>query len=131
VSSFVPAYCILCDDVRVEMGGKEILVGVYSVGVSVPSVPWIGVTCLRFTGYWSGDGELNFQVRVQNPAGKTVGESSGSGHPIWHGFQSSLTLRGVTISFDMEGIYEIQFFPSPEFSWHTVHKFPVFIARTS
>jgi hypothetical protein len=130
VSIFVPSYCILCDDVRIEIGGKEILIGVYPVGVSVPFVPWMGAACLRLTGYWSGDGELSFQVRILNPTNNVAGESSGIGHPIWQGFQSSVTLRGVFISFDMEGVYDIQFSPSGG-AWQTVSKFPVFIARTS
>lgn len=67
MSIFVPSYCILCDDVRIEIGGKEILIGVYPVGVSVPFVPWMGAACLRLTGYWSGDGELSFQVRILIP----------------------------------------------------------------
>jgi hypothetical protein len=130
MSSFLPSYCILCDDVRIEIGGKEILVGVYPVGVSVPFVPWMFVICLRLTGYWSGDGELSFQVRILNPASNTSGESSGTGHPIWQGFQSSITLRVVVISIDMEGVYDIQF-SSAGGAWQTVSRFPVFISRTS
>src|SRR5205823_6382819 len=111
MAAFLPSYCMICDDVRIEVDGKEILIGVYPVGVSIPVLPWMGAACLRMTGYWSGEGELNFKVRVLNPANTLAGETTGTAHPIWQGFQSSITLRGVAISFEMEGVYEIQFSP--------------------
>jgi hypothetical protein len=86
VSTFLPSYCIICDDARIEVSGKEILIGVYPVGVSVPFLPWAGVVCLRLTGYWNGEGELSFQVRTLNPVNNVTGESSGTDHSIWQGF---------------------------------------------
>ena len=128
MATFHPSYCMVCEDVRIEIGGKEIIIGVYPVGVSIPFVPWMAAACLRLAGFWSGDGELHFQVRVLNPANIQAGKIDGTAHAIWQGFQSSITLRGLILSIDMEGIYDIQL-SQDSGPWQSILKFPVYIAR--
>lgn len=121
--------CIICDDVRTEVGGKEILIGVYPVGITVPMLPWHAYGVVRLTAIWSGDGDINFNIRVLNPAQSPVGLATGSGTAIWQGFQSSITVPALMFSFDMEGVYDIQM-SKEDGPWETIHRFPVYIART-
>jgi hypothetical protein len=121
--------CIICDDVRTEIGGKEILIGVYPVGISVPRLPWHAFGALRLTVIWSGDGDVDFKIRVLNPAQTEVASASGTGTAIWQGFQSSITLPTFLLSFDMEGVYDIQM-SKQDGPWENIHRFPVYIART-
>jgi hypothetical protein len=114
--------------VRIEVGGKEILIGVYPVGITVPSVPWAATGCLQLGVIWSGDGQMGFRIRVINPANQVAGEIGGTGNSIWQGFISSITFRGLTFSVDTEGIYDIQV--SKDYgSWESIRKFPIFISR--
>jgi hypothetical protein len=114
--------------VRTEIGGKEILIGVYPVGIVVPLIPWMAFGCLHLGVFWSGDGDLNFNVRVLNPVNVQAGEITGTAHAIWQGFQSSVTVRGLMMNFEMEGVYDVQI--SQETGpWESILKIPVFIAR--
>jgi hypothetical protein len=45
---------ILCEDIRVEMSGKEILIGVYSGGLFSPSVPFLGSVAICVLPGWPG-----------------------------------------------------------------------------
>jgi len=58
MATFLPSYCMICDDVRIEVDGKEILIGVYPVGVSIPVLPWMGAACLRMTGIGAAKANL-------------------------------------------------------------------------
>ena len=120
--------CIICDDVRVEVGGKEILIGVYSVGISIPMTPWLASGALRLTVIWSGDGDLDFRIRVLNPTQSEIGAADGTGRAIWQGFQSSITVPNLLFHFDMEGVYDIQM-SKEQGPWENIHRFPVYIAR--
>ena len=63
---------LICDDVRKEANGKDILIGVYSGNISVKKVPanimlsaWINLQIEE-------PGEFNFEVRVIDPSGRTI-----------------------------------------------------------
>jgi hypothetical protein len=129
VASLHVLSCIICDDVRTEVGGKEILIGVYPVGISVPAIPWHAFGVLRLGVIWSGDGNLNFSIKVMSPAQSQVGTVDGSGRAIWQGFQSSITVPGLLFAFDMEGVYDIQISKDGG-PWEVIHRFPVYIARS-
>jgi hypothetical protein len=63
---------IACDDIRQEINGKHILIGVYSGNLGVPSFP--NVIAL---GFWvlakpSQIGDYDVQLRVQDTDGKEV-----------------------------------------------------------
>lgn len=61
-----PKYVIVCDEVRFENNGKEIILGVYSDGVIVPSVP-ISLKVMTFRIVVDVDGRafetVSFELR--------------------------------------------------------------------
>ena len=121
-------HCVLCDDVRLEMNNKEIIIGVYSGGISVPMLPWIAVLCVWMTVMWSGEGTVDIEVRVLDPRQQPVGTVSGSGTAILIGTKSTLTFRGLAIQIEMEGIYTIQCRVSGG-TWESLRQLPIFAQR--
>ncbi len=120
--------CVICDDVRAELMNKETIVGVYNAGISIPFVPWSMTICLWFQVMWSGEGELQLEITVLNPRNNEAGKTDGKANAILQGNQSTLTFRGLFITADMEGTYEIQW-RADYGNWQSVRKFPINVAR--
>lgn len=78
---------------------------------------------------WSGEGELDFQVRILNPLNRSVGETSGRGKAIWQGYQTTLTFRGLTFTAEMEGTYDLQWYTQSR-GWESLRKFPIMIPKS-
>ena len=63
---------LICDDVRREDNGKEILIGVYSGSIAIPTIPanitltaWINMEI-------HGPCEFDFEIRVLDPSDRQV-----------------------------------------------------------
>ena len=58
-------YTLLCDDVRLEMGNKVSLMGVFQ-NIMVDNLP---VSLIKFAvlNHWRGGGDHNTEVRIMNP----------------------------------------------------------------
>lgn len=58
-------YTLLCDDVRLEMGNKVSLMGVFQ-NIMVDHLP---VSLIKFAvlNHWRGEGNYNTEVRIMNP----------------------------------------------------------------
>jgi hypothetical protein len=123
-------HCVVCDDVRLEVGYKETIVGVYIAGMTIQTVPWYVTVCVWMTVIWSGEGDLQLELRVLNPRLTQVGEVNGVGHSRYQGQESTLTFRGLVFAVDMEGTYSIQWRAAGG-AWETVRQFPIYITRTS
>jgi hypothetical protein len=122
-------YCIVCDDVRTEIASKETIVGVYVSGIWVPSLPWYMTVCLWMTVMWSGDGEINLEIRIVDPAGTSMGAVNGKAKTIYQAHESSLTFRGVVLEVSMEGIYDVQWRKDGGV-WETIRKLPIYVTRS-
>lgn len=120
--------CVICDDVRTEILEKETIVGVYNAGITVPFVPWKMSICLWFQVIWSEQGEIQLEISVLNPGNREVGKTSGEARAILQGYQSTLTFRGLIITADMEGTYDIQW-RADYGNWQSVRKFPISVYR--
>jgi len=123
-------HCVLCDDVRLEVGGKETIVGVYTAGMTVPRIPWLGLVCVWMAVIWSGDGQLELEVRVSDPTNEVIGSVGGRGIAVWQGIESSLTFRGLTLDVKREGILNIEW-RAGSAGWECIRQFPVFVIRPS
>ncbi len=121
-------YCVVCDDVRLEVSTKEILIGVYTAGMRVPSLPFIANICLWLMVVWEGDGALNIEVRILNPRGNQLCQTNGFGRAIFQGRDTSLVFRGLIFSIEMEGEYDIQWRVAGR-QWESIRKFPVMRAN--
>lgn len=70
-----PFSVVFCDDVRREITGKDILIGVYSGDIRLPTVPALLGVSLWIQFRTIGNGVVSARVRVTDPAGNTAGET--------------------------------------------------------
>ena len=99
-------YSILCDDVRLEMGNKLSLMGIFE-NVFLPSFPAV---IIRFAvvNHWMGDGQYQTQVRVLSPDGREIAVSAASQLGIDpQGYADNVTFF-ANVSLDRAGTYSIQ-----------------------
>lgn len=62
---------ILCDDVRQEMNGKFILIGLFDA-IGAPKFPMVYPRLFMVTRWCSGQGEFKQRTRILRPDGVTV-----------------------------------------------------------
>ena len=99
-------YSILCDDVRIEMGNKLSMMGIFE-NVFLPAFPAV---IIRFAvvNHWMGDGEFQTQVRIVAPEGRDVAVSAASILRIEpQGYADNVTFF-ANVSLDRAGTYSIQ-----------------------
>jgi len=99
-------YCIVCDDVRLEMGNKLSLMGVFE-NIFLPAFPSI---LLKFAivNHWEGDGTFETQVRILNPERKEVVTSAASSFTIEsQGYADNITFF-TNVAFERAGPYAVQ-----------------------
>ena len=99
-------YSILCDDVRIEMGNKLSLMGIFE-SVFLPTFPAV---ILRFAtvNHWVGAGDFQTQVRVMSPDGKEVAVSAPSLFRIEpEGYADNVTFF-ANVALERAGTYSIQ-----------------------
>jgi len=120
-------HCLICDDVRWEVANKETVVGIYTSGVAIPSVPWVFYASIWMNVIWSGHGEADIEIRALDPQHIQVGETGGHATAFHQGTESSLTFRGLAFSIESEGTYTIQWRMGPGGTWQTMKTFPIVI----
>jgi hypothetical protein len=98
-------YCIVCDDVRLEMGNKLSLMGVFE-NVFLPGFPSV---LLKFAivNHWEGVGQYETQVKIVNPDRREVVASVPSTFMIENqGYADNVTFF-TNVSFDRPGAYSV------------------------
>jgi hypothetical protein len=120
ISSVELVYVILCDDVRLEVGNKLTLVGVFST-LLVPHLP---VTILKFAvvHHWRGEGEYLSEVRVLSP---DRSHAIAASHPASFsippgGYADNVTIF-ANVTFPVTGTYTVQTFLNAML----VHEYPL------
>ena len=99
-------YSILCDDVRIEMGNKLSMMGIFE-SIYLPMFPAV---ILRFStvNHWIGVGEFQTQVRVISPDGREVAVSGASMFRIEpQGYADNVTFF-ANVHLDRAGTYSVQ-----------------------
>jgi hypothetical protein len=100
-------YSILCDDVRLEVGNKLTLVGMF-YSMYVPQLP---ATILKFAvlNHWRGQGQYLTEVRILLPdrSQAIVASHPTSFHVPIHGFADNVTVF-ANVTFPMAGNYVVQ-----------------------
>src|SRR5215471_20392593 len=94
-------YCIVCDDVRIEMGNKLSLMGVFE-NIFLPAFPSM---LLKFAvvNHWEGVGQYETQVKIVNPERREVVVSVPSTFMIEsQGYADNVTFF-TNVSFDRPG----------------------------
>ena len=99
-------YGILCDDVRIEIGNKVSLMGIFE-NVFLPSFPAV---LLRFAtiNHWIGVGDFETQVRITAPDGKEITASAVSAFRIEsQGYADNVTFF-ANVPLDRAGTYQVR-----------------------
>lgn len=103
-------YSLLCDDVRLEVGNKLSLMGVFQ-NVFLPGFP---ATVVKFAvvNHWEGEGDFETQVRVLDPLRKeTVISTPGSFSIAAQGHADNITFF-TNVTFTQPGPHTVQVFLS-------------------
>jgi hypothetical protein len=101
-------YTIICDDVRLEMGNKLSLMGIFE-NVFFPSFPSI-LLRLAVVNHWVGVGDFETRVRILAPDGKEVAASAPSNFRIENqGYADNVTVF-TNVAFDRAGAFTVQIF---------------------
>jgi hypothetical protein len=119
-------YTLLCDEIRQEINGKYIILGLYTPDIIVPSVPFVLPVLSFFCGLESDQGgEFDFQVQLS--AGGNVVAAAGGRVQLLTGGNAALPLRFGPIQLQVAGEYVFSF-ESPQLDEPVEHRFRV-IAR--
>jgi hypothetical protein len=117
---FTALAALVCDDVRKEISGKEILIGVFADNVFVGGIPANLIVALYIRALFARSEVSNFKFRVLGPSGLQVTPEASiplSGPPDLE------TVIPIVLRFSFqaqaEGRYEFQWQP-PEQEWETV-----------
>ena len=112
---------LVCDDVRKEITGKEILIGVYADNVYVGGIPANLNLALYIRALFARSEVSNIKFRVLGPGGIQVTPDVNiplSG-PTDLEDVVSVALRGIILQAQAEGRYEFQWQP-PDQEWETI-----------
>jgi hypothetical protein len=99
-------HCIVCDDVRIEMGNKLSFMGVFE-NVFLSSFPSV---LLKFAvvNHWEGVGQFETQVKIVTPDRREVVVSAPSTFVIEdQGYADNITFF-TNVAFDRAGPYAVQ-----------------------
>jgi hypothetical protein len=101
-------YSILCDDVRLEMGNRLSLMGVFEI-LFLQALPATMLKC-AVVNHWVGGGDFQTQVRVLAPDGRELAVSAPSGLSIDpQGYADNVTFF-TNVTFDRAGTYTVRTF---------------------
>src|SRR5688572_32745352 len=100
------AYSILCEDVRLELGNKLSLMGIFE-NVFLPSFP---AMLLKFAtvNHWVGVGDFETQVKIAAPDGREIAISAPSAFRIEsQGYADNVTFF-ANVALERAGTYHIR-----------------------
>jgi hypothetical protein len=101
-------YSIVCDDVRIEMGNKLSLMGLFE-NIFLPGFP---SALLKFAivNHWIGEGDFETHVRVLGPDHRELVISSPSKFSIENnGYADNVTFF-TNVSFERPGAHTVQIY---------------------
>ena len=99
-------YTIISDDVRLEMGNKLSLMGIFE-NLFLTSFPAV-ILRIAIVNHWVGNGDFQTQVRLLSPDGTNVAVSSASSFRIEpEGYADNVTFF-ANVSFERAGTYRVQ-----------------------
>jgi len=99
-------YSITCDDVRLEMGNKLSLMGIFE-HVFLTNFPAV-ILKIAIVNHWTGAGDFQTRVRIVSPEGMDVAISAPSNFRIEpEGYADNVTFF-ANVSFEKAGTYRLQ-----------------------
>jgi hypothetical protein len=118
---FTAVASLVCDDVRREISGKEILIGVYADNVYVSVIPANLNVNLYIRALFGQRGVSNIKFKILGPGGIQVTPEASISFPAPPDPESvaSIIVGGIIFQAQAEGKYEFQWQP-PGQEWETV-----------
>jgi hypothetical protein len=115
---------VVCDDVRREENGKDILIGVYSAGVLVAQFP----APLQFT-FWiqfkgTGIGETTIQFRLMGGEDVKFAEGRVQMQLLREGL-GSISVGPLPLMLQVSTPLTLQMKQAMDADWHTIEEIPV------
>ena len=99
-------YSLLCDDVRLELGNKLSVMGLFE-NVFLPSFP-AGILRFATVNHWLGVGDFETQVRIVSPDGREIAVSAPSAFRIEsHGYADNITFF-ANVTLERAGTYQVR-----------------------
>lgn len=100
------AYCLICDDVRIEMGNKMSLMGIFQ-NILLPRFP---ATVVKFAvlSHWQGKGTFTSELRILGPSGTEGVRSHATTFTIASGGHADNVTFFTNVTFPEPGTYRIQ-----------------------
>ena len=99
-------YSMACDDVRLEMGNKLSLMGIFE-NLFFPGFPSM-ILKLAVANHWVGSGDFQTQVRVVAPDGREIAVSAPSQFRIEaDGYSDNISFF-TNVTFERAGRFTIQ-----------------------
>jgi hypothetical protein len=112
---------LVCDDVRNEISGKEILIGVFADNVFVGVLPVNLIVCLYLRVRFGRSDLSAVKFRVLAPNGIQVTPEASLSLPAPPDLDTvtAIVIRGINFQAQAEGRYEFQWQP-PDQEWESV-----------
>lgn len=102
------AYSIICDDVRIEVGNKLSLMGLFE-NVFFPGFP-AALLKLAIVNHWAGMGQFETHVRIVAPDRKEVVVSAPSKFSLeGNGYADNVTFF-TNVNFERPGAHIVQIY---------------------
>jgi hypothetical protein len=122
-------YVIVCDDVRREDNGKEILIGVYSSDILVPVLPANLQLVFWMHVYNDEVGEFPFEVRLTGPDRVQILHASAQGTATSARSMGSIWFGPVGVRVPKEGDLSLEFKRADDRYWSEIKQIPVRLRR--
>lgn len=120
---------IVCDDVRTEITGKEILIGVYSSDISIPSTPFNIGLCIWIQWSASIAGKIPFRLRVHAPNNIILFDGGADVTFVSPNHMGTFVIGGLMFQVQAEGhlVVEIKEASHP---WVRLLSLPIVVRRS-
>ena len=115
---------LICDDVRKETTGKDILIGVYSSNIAVASIPSELNIVFYIMAHTIESGSIEVKFRMIGPNTARLFETPVMGIEITN-LDSGSIIFGTTVQFQAEGKYVIQGSKDDGKTWTDIREIPV------
>ena len=116
-------YTLICDDVRIEMGNKMSLMGLFQ-NIFLPQFP---ATVVKFAilNHWEGTGSFTSEIRIVDPNGNESVRSRATAFTIGNGGHADNITFFTNVTFTQPGTYIVEIVLEGD----VVRKIPIYLRQ--
>jgi hypothetical protein len=105
--NFVSRNVLICDEVREEVGGKQIIIGVYTGAILLPFVPFFGKITLRFEVKVDQSHFEHVECTLLRPNGSILSHETKTLDVRYPEFPTSIVFPLAGLNFEHTGEYTV------------------------